>query len=58
MHSILNNHNRRLLDELDKNSGDQMKCLITVEEKGNAPWADDATQKEHRISSVHFPHGT
>ena len=43
MHSILNNHNRRLLDELNRNRGGQMWRLITLEVKGNAPWMDNAT---------------
>ena len=38
MHYILNNHNRSLLDKLNRNS-------VTVEVKGNASWADDAIRK-------------
>ena len=45
IHSILNNHCGRLLDELNRNSGDQMWHLVTVEIKGYAPWTDDATQR-------------
>ena len=49
MHSILNNHNRRLLDELNWNMEDLMRCSVTLEEKGNAPRADDATRRTSHI---------
>ena len=34
MHSILNNHHRRLLDELNRNNGGPDERPVTVEEKG------------------------
>ena len=32
-----------LLDELNRNNGGQMRCPVTGEEKGYAPWVDNAT---------------
>ena len=38
-----------------------MKCPVSVEEKGNASWADDATQRtshtKHAFSPEHYNDG-
>ena len=42
MHIILNNHNRKLLDELNRNGGGPDVISCNFINKGDTPWADDA----------------
>ena len=53
MYLILNNYNRGLLDKLM--GGKQMICPITVEEKGNASWVDDATRGTSHTKRAFLP---
>ena len=45
MYSILNNNNRKLLDELNWNSGGPDKMSCDCRKKRNAPWAIDETRR-------------
>ena len=57
MHSILNNHNRRFLDELNRNSGGPDVASCNCRSKGNAPLADDANRRTSYTRHA-SPHGT
>ena len=45
MRSILNNHNRKLLDELNRNSGVPDEVFCHSRRKEDAPWTDNSTQR-------------